>query len=213
MSKLLVGLLLYAVGIVVFAQSGIGMAPWDVLSDGLSHTLGISLGAAVLGVSVVLLAVNWRMGIRIGLGNILDLVITGPIVDVIQAHHLIPAAQNLSQKLLMVACGLMVLNVATYFYVGAGLGAGPREGLMIGIVRRTGWSVRFTKSGLELSAILAGTQLGGLFGIATVIVALVTGPLMNLTFDLVHFDIKSVPQVYLDDQLRILRERGACRRK
>ena len=76
MSKLLVGLLLYAVGIVVFAQSGIGMAPWDVLSDGLSHTLGISLGAAVLGVSVVLLAVNWRMGIRIGLGNILDLVIT-----------------------------------------------------------------------------------------------------------------------------------------
>ena len=207
MSKLLVGLLLYAVGIVVFAQSGIGMAPWDVLSDGLSHTLGISLGAAVLGVSVVLLAVNWRMGIRIGLGNILDLVITGPIVDVIQAHHLIPAAQNLSQKLLMVACGLMVLNVATYFYVGAGLGAGPREGLMIG------WSVRFTKSGLELSAILAGTLLGGRFGVATVIVALVTGPLMNLTFDLVRFDIKSVPQVYLDDQLRILRERGACRRK
>lgn len=113
----------------------------------------------------------------------------------------------------MVACGLMVLNVATYFYVGAGLGAGPREGLMIGIVRRTGWSVRVTKSGLELSAILAGTLLGGRFGVATVIVALVTGPLMNLTFDLVHFDIKSVPQVYLDDQLRILRERGACRRK
>ena len=84
---------------------------------------------------------------------------------------------------------------------------------MIGIVRRTGWSVRFTKSGLELSAILAGTLLGGRFGVATVIVALVTGPLMNLTFDLVRFDIKSVPQVYLDDQLRILRERGACRRK
>ncbi|MFR9189762.1 MAG: YczE/YyaS/YitT family protein [Anaerotruncus massiliensis (ex Togo et al. 2019)] len=193
----------------MFAQSGIGITRGTSERRPLPHA-GHLAGAAVLGVSVVLLAVNWRMGIRVGWGTSSSGHHRPDRRR--QAHHLIPAAQNLSQKLLMVACGLMVLNVATYFYVGAGLGAGPREGLMIGIVRRTGWSVRFTKSGLELSAILAGTLLGGRFGIAPVIVALVTGPRMNLTFDLGPIDITSVPQVYLDDQLRI-RERGACRRK
>lgn len=213
MSKRWLGLLLYAVGIVVFAQSGIGMAPWDVLSDGLSHTLGISLGAAVLGVSVVLLAVNWRMGIRIGLGNILDLVITGPIVDVIQAHHLIPAAQNLSQKLLMVACGLMVLNVATYFYVGGGAGSRSPRGAHDRHRPPDGWV-----STVHQERARALSHFGGYPARRAVRRrhrhrGARHRPLMNLTFDLVRFDIKSVPQVYLDDQLRILRERGACRRK
>ncbi|MFF2662100.1 YitT family protein [Kitasatospora sp. NPDC058032] len=173
--QLFVGLALYGASMGLMLRSGLGLDPWDVFHQGLQGTVGLSVGAwvTICGALVLLLWIPLRQ--RPGLGTVANVLVIGAAMDatvrVVEAPGALPA-----RIALMV--GAIVLNgLATGLYIGARLGPGPRDGLMTGLHRRTGRSLRLIRTGIELTVLAAGVLLGGTVGVGTVAYALAIGPL------------------------------------
>ncbi|MFE7194619.1 YitT family protein [Kitasatospora sp. NPDC057541] len=173
--QLFVGLALYGASMGLMLRSGLGLDPWDVFHQGLQGTVGLSVGAwvTICGALVLLLWIPLRQ--RPGLGTVANVLVIGAAMDatvrVVDAPGALPA-----RIALMV--GAIVLNgLATGLYIGARLGPGPRDGLMTGLHRRTGRSLRLIRTGIELTVLAAGVLLGGTVGVGTVAYALAIGPL------------------------------------
>lgn len=178
LTELYVGLVLYGVSMALLLRSDLGNMPWDVFHQGVSETVGGSIGliSMVVGVGVLLLWIPLRE--RPGLGTISNVVVIGISVDVALAALSTPSAMAL--RIAMAVLGVVLNALATAMYVGAGLGPGPRDGLMTGLNRRTGWSIRLVRTGIEVTVVLVGVLLGGTLGVATVAYALLVGPLVQL---------------------------------
>jgi uncharacterized membrane protein YczE len=176
--QLYVGLVLYGVSMALLVRAGLGVMPWDVLHQGLSRTLGGSLGTVsiVVGALVLLLWIPLRQ--RPGLGTVSNVFVIGVAVDASLAA--LPTAHDMPVRVLLVATGVVLNAVATAAYVGVQLGPGPRDGLMTGLVRRTGRSVRLVRTGIEVAVVASGWLLGGTLGVATVLYALSIGPLVQV---------------------------------
>jgi uncharacterized membrane protein YczE len=155
--RLAVGLVLFGVSIALMVSARFGVDAWDVLHQGLARRTGLSFGTVVIAVSVgvVLLWIPLR-----------------------QRPGILPDAGLLSIRLTFLAAGILLNAVATGLYIGAGLGPGPRDGLMTGLARR-GHSLRVVRTSIELSVAAAGWVLGGVVGIGTVAYALTIGPLVQ----------------------------------
>jgi uncharacterized membrane protein YczE len=181
--QLLVGLWLYGFAMALFVRSGLGLDPWDVFHAGLQRLLGWSFGTVVIvvGFAVLLLWIPLRQWP--GLGTIANAVVIGLATDATLA--IVPQAANgwTSWGLLLV--GLVVNGLAGALYIGSQLGPGPRDGLMTGLARRTGWSLRLVRTGLELSVLAVGWALGGTVGVGTVAYAVAIGPLVQFFLPLV----------------------------
>jgi uncharacterized membrane protein YczE len=177
--QLLVGLFLYGIAISMMVQASIGIAPWDVLTQGLSKVTHIPFGwmTNLIGVAVLLFWIPIRQ--RPGVGTVLNVLLIGPSAQLGLA--LIPTVSVLWEQVLLFAGGLVLLAIATGLYIGARLGPGPRDGLMTGIHRRTGWRIWIVRSGIEVSVLLLGWALGGDFGVGTIAFALLIGPLVQIT--------------------------------
>ncbi|AEE46329.1 YczE/YyaS/YitT family protein [Cellulomonas fimi] len=178
-AQLLVGLVLYALSIALLVHAGQGSMPWDVLTQGVVRRTGLSFGTVTLAISVVVLLCWWPLRQRPGIGTVANVLVIGALVD--------PALAVLSPvpTPLPVAVGLAVLGIvlnalATGLYVGARLGPGPRDGLMTGLVARTGRSVRLVRTTIEVVVVSAGWLLGGTVGWATLAYALGVGPLAQV---------------------------------
>ena len=190
-ARLLAGLVAFGVGIALMKHSDLGLGPWEVLNDGLSRITGVSLGTVgiVVGVPILLLWLPLRE--RPGIGTILNIIVIGVVINemlrllpplaVFQA--LTPGAPFLPQDLEM-ALGIGVIGFATALYLGANLGAGPRDGLMMGLTRRTGWSLRITRTLIEVVVLAIGWMLGGSVGVGTLAFALCIGPVVQAMFAL-----------------------------
>ncbi|MBK8836324.1 MAG: hypothetical protein IPO29_16270 [Anaerolineae bacterium] len=190
-ARLLAGLVAFGVGIALMKHSDLGLGPWEVLNDGLSRITGVSLGTVgiVVGVPILLLWLPLRE--RPGIGTILNIIVIGVVINemlrllpplaVFQA--LTPGAPFLPQGLEM-ALGIGVIGFATALYLGANLGAGPRDGLMMGLTRRTGWSLRLTRTLIEVVVLAIGWLLGGSVGVGTLAFALCIGPVVQAMFAL-----------------------------
>ena len=178
-TQLVVGLCLYGLGIALMVRAGIGVAPWDVLSQGIAAHTPLSFGLATNAVGAVVLLLWWPLRQKPGLGTVLNVLLIGPAAQF--GLWLLPVVKGLSLQLPLFAAGLLLIAVATGLYIGARLGPGPRDGLMTGLHARSGWPIWQVRSLIEGSALLAGWLLGGNVGPGTLAFALLIGPLCGMT--------------------------------
>ncbi len=175
--QLFLGLALYGVSLGLMVRANFGLDPWDVFHQGLSQRVGLSLGMMVnlVGAAVLLLWIPIRQ--RLGIGTIANVFLIGTFADI--SLWLIPPVHSLPLTIAMLVFGIFLNGGATGAYIGAGLGPGPRDGLMTGLVKRTGGSVRVIRTSIELAVLAAGWVLGGTVGLGTVIYAIAIGPIVH----------------------------------
>ncbi len=183
-TSLVFGLVLFALGIVLILESGLGLSPWDVLNQGLSEHTPLSFGMANVAVGVVVLFAGWALGGRPGVGTVANAVLVGTFI---QAFTSIDAVTDLADsgvglRIVLLLAGTLLIGPASAFYIGADLGAGPRDTLMLVGARRTGYRVGLVRATLEICALAAGIVLGGTFGVGTVLFALLVGPIVESSF-------------------------------
>ncbi|MFC0360280.1 YitT family protein [Kytococcus schroeteri] len=172
---LLMGLFLYGASMAMVLRGMLGQFPWDVLHVGLGHHLPLSFGVIVVLVSFVVLLAWIPLRQPPGLGTLGNALLIGPAADLVLAA--LPAPDTLAPRIALMVGGIVLNAAATAMYVGAQLGPGPRDGLMTGLARTTGMSLRVVRTGLEVAVIVLGVLLGGTLGVATVLYALAIGPL------------------------------------
>lgn len=180
--QLLVGLFLYGIGIALIVRGELGVAPWDVLNQGLVKQTGWSFGLLVVVTSGIVLLLWIPIRQKPGFGTIMNALLVGPFADV--GLWLIPPGLDLWVRALLLPAGIVVLAIATGLYIGAHFGPGPRDGLMTGLHRVTGWRIWIVRTGIELIVLAAGWLLGGNVGIGTLAFALFIGPLCGYTIPL-----------------------------
>ncbi|GAA4659121.1 YczE/YyaS/YitT family protein [Arthrobacter cryoconiti] len=185
--RLFVGLLLYGVAIALMIRGNIGASPWDVFAQGFSRTTGISFGWCTVIISGIVLVAWIPLKQMPGFGTIANAILVGIFADF--ALALIPQAPNLAVSAVLFCAGLFILAFATALYIGAGLGPGPRDGLMTGLVRVTGRPVWMIRTGIELTVVVIGFLMGGVVGVGTATFALAVGPLTQMTLRWLHVDL------------------------
>jgi uncharacterized membrane protein YczE len=176
--QLYIGLALYGASMALLVRSTLGVMPWDVLHQGLARHLGWSLGTVSIAVGALALLAWIPLRQLPGVGTVSNVVVIGLAVDGTLA--VLPAPSALAWRVGFVAAGVLLNAVATAAYIGVHLGPGPRDGLMTGLVRRTGGSVRVVRTSIEVAVVASGWLLGGTLGLGTVVYALAIGPLVQL---------------------------------
>ena len=178
--RLALGLVLYAVSIALLVDAELGNMPWDVLSQGLARRTGASFGVVTLVTSALVLACWIPLRQRPGVGTVANVLVIGVLVDPFLVLLEGLGELALPVRVLVVGVGIVLNALATALYVGAGLGPGPRDGLMTGLVARTGRPVALVRTSIEVLVVVSGVLLGGRFGVGTVAYALLVGPLVHL---------------------------------
>ena len=178
LAQLYVGLALYGASMALLVRSGLGVMPWDVLHQGLARNLGWSLGTVTIVVGALVLLAWIPLRQLPGVGTVSNVLVIGLAVDGTLA--VLPAPSAMAWRVGFVVAGVLLNAVATAAYIGVHLGPGPRDGLMTGLVRRTGGSVGLVRTSIEVAVVASGWLLGGTLGLATVVYALAIGPLVQL---------------------------------
>jgi len=178
LTQLYAGLVLYGVSASMMLLAGLGVDPWDVFHQGLARRLGLGVGTwvVIVGALVLLLWIPLRQ--RPGFGTLSNVIVIGVVVDVLLAT--VAPVHGLPARVGVMLAAVVLNGVATGLYIGAGLGPGPRDGLMTGLAAR-GHSIRLVRTGIELTVLLTGWLLGGTVGIGTVVYALGIGPIAHVT--------------------------------
>jgi uncharacterized membrane protein YczE len=184
-TQLLVGLLAYGLGLAAMVRATIGVAPWDVLTQGIAIHSGWSFGLITNLVGALLLLAWIPLRQRPGVGTVLNVLLIGPAANV--ALALIPAVDHVAARVALFVAGLATVAVATGLYIGTHLGPGPRDGLMTGLHARTGMPVWFARTLVEVGVLAVGWLLGGNVGVGTLTFALLIGPACQRTLPL--FDL------------------------
>ncbi|MEU5252302.1 membrane protein YczE [Streptomyces longwoodensis] len=176
--QLYAGLALYGASSALLVEAGLGLEPWGVLHQGLAERTGLSIGVVsiVVGAIVLLLWIPLRQ--RPGLGTVSNVFVVGLAMDATLA--LVPEAHALAVRVPLLLAGIVLNGVATGLYIAASFGPGPRDGLMTGLHRRTGRSIRLMRTAVEVAVVVTGFALGGTLGAGTLLYALSIGPLAQL---------------------------------
>lgn len=173
--RLVAGLWLYGISNALLMRSALGGSPWVVFHEGASRHLPLSLGTIMVLVALAVLLVWIPLRQMPGLGTLANTLLLGPFTDI--NLHLFDAPDGLALRWVYLLAGVVVCAIATALYVGAQLGAGPRDGLMTGFARRTGWSIQRVRTCIEIVVLALGVVLGGVAGLGTVVFALGVGPI------------------------------------
>ncbi|HEX6844374.1 MAG TPA: membrane protein [Actinomycetota bacterium] len=181
---LVVGLAVIAAGIVAMLVSGLGVPPWDVLHVGIALHTPLSVGEATVVVGLLVLGVGWAVGATPGVGTVANAIEIGLLVDVFRSLSWVEdlAGAGLLPRLGLVVFGVVCFGVGSALYIGAGLGAGPRDGLMLVLAHRTGRRIALVRGMMEVVVLLVGAVLGGPVGIGTAAFALTVGPAVEACF-------------------------------
>ena len=182
LARCITGLAFFGFGIALFLRANLGIAPWDIFHKGLSKKLDISIGLVIVGVGLLLLLLWIPLRQRPGVGTILNAIEIGLVVNL--TKPLIGEPDQLIIRALMVIAGVLVIGLGSALYIGAGLGSGPRDGLMLGLSKRSiagrQISIRVARTVVEITVMIAGLFLGGSIGIGTLIFMFGIGPLVQL---------------------------------
>jgi len=205
--RLFLGFFLYAVGIVMTINAGLGLSPWGVFHQGLSKTIGITMGQATIVTGFAIVTINSILGEKVGVGTLLNMIFVGTFMDILMLNNIIPIFKNITLKFLMLLCGMVTIGFATYFYLGVGVGSGPRDGLMVSIVKKTKKSVRLVRFCIETIPLIIGYILGGSVGIGTVIMAFIMGPIVQTVFRILKFDVKKVNHRFVNKDILFIKEK------
>ncbi|HJS96217.1 MAG TPA: hypothetical protein VJ741_18275 [Solirubrobacteraceae bacterium] len=189
LAQLYAGLLLYGISDSMLLLAGLGVDPWDVFHQGLSRRLGLGVGtwAVIVGVFVLLMWIPLRQ--RPGFGTLSNVIIVGLVIDAMLA--IVPPVHGLALRLVVMGGGVVLNGIATGAYIGAGLGPGPRDGLMTGMAAR-GHSIRVVRTCIEVTVLITGWLLGGTVGIGTVVYALGIGPIAHVSIPLLRIRVSAV---------------------
>ena len=181
---LLVGLFLFALAIVCQLESGLGLSPWDVLHQGIAEHTPLSFGAANVVVGVVVMAVAWALVATIGFATVANSVLVGAFVQALTAIGAVDSLADdpLGVRIALLVVAMPIYGVASALYLGAGMGAGPRDSLMVVVGARTHRRLGVVRAGIELLALAVGFALGGTVGIGTVVFAVSIGPALEAGF-------------------------------
>jgi uncharacterized membrane protein YczE len=174
---LVLGLVLFGVGIALMAEAGLGLGPWEAFHQGISRLTGLALGTVSILLGIPILALWWPLGERPGFGTLLNVLLIGSSTNA--ALSLLPSVSGSVAQLAVMLAGVVVIALGSGLYLAADLGPGPRDGLMTGLHRRFGWSIRRARTAVELTVLLLGFALGGTIGVGTVVFALAIGPLVQ----------------------------------
>jgi uncharacterized membrane protein YczE len=191
LAQLFVGLALYGVSLAFVLRAGLGLAPWDVLHQGLAEHLDATVGQMVIAVSFVVLLLWIPLRERPGFGTFANAVLVGVFVDL--TLLVLDPAQAWPTRVLLLLGGVLLNGLATALYIGASLGPGPRDGLMTGLVRRTGHSVRLVRTVIEVTVLVVGFLLGGSVGVGTLLYAFAIGPVAHALLPLLTITPRPQP--------------------
>ena len=172
------GLAFFGIGIAFFVKSTLGVPPWDVFHSGVSKHTGLGLGTVLIIVAFFVLLLWIPLRLRPGIGTILNAVEIGLVENI--AQDLLPDTSNIAVRIAFMAAGMLCIAAGSGFYIGAELGSGPRDGLMLGLNKRFGISVRLARTVVEVSVMIIGILLGGKIGIGTFVFAFGIGPLVQI---------------------------------
>jgi uncharacterized membrane protein YczE len=175
--QLYVGLALYGVSMALFLRSELGNMPWDVLHQGIARFVPLSFGTITIATGVLVLLGWIPLRQRPGLGTVSNVLVIGIVVDL--ALRALATPTHLAVRIVLLLAGVVLNAVATACYIGARFGAGPRDGLMTGVVAKYGWPTRVVRTVIEVVVVVLGVALGGTFGIGTIVYALAVGPLVH----------------------------------
>jgi uncharacterized protein len=183
-ASLVFGLLLFAIAIVLILESKLGLSPWDVLNQGLAKHSPLSFGMANVAVGLVVLLIAWCLGGRPGIGTVANAVLVGAFIQGLTSIDAITRLSHdpVGMRIALLLAGTLLVGPASAFYIGADLGAGPRDTLMLVGARRTRFRVGIVRGTLEVCALAVGIVLGGTFGVGTVLFALSVGPIIEASF-------------------------------
>jgi uncharacterized membrane protein YczE len=184
LASLLLGLFIWGVAVVSILESHLGLPPWDVLHQGIARHTPISFGAANIVVGSVVLVAAWLLGTRPGLGTVMNTALVGTFIQLLLAIGWVAHLHErpLADRIGLLAFGILITGAGSAFYIGASLGAGPRDSLMLAGAHRLGRRVGVVRTVIELGALAAGVALGGTFGIGTAVYALSIGPVVEAGF-------------------------------
>jgi uncharacterized protein len=178
-----VGLTFMALGHALIIKPALGPAPWDILHISLRDLSGMSLSMVMQVIGFVIIGVNWALGIKPTLGMALNMLSFGPIMDL--WLNVLPLPESSIVRWAMLLAGILIVGQGTALYVSAGLGSGPRDGMMLGLNTKTGVSVGLIKNIIDVAVTFAGWLLGGPLGVGTVVVAASLGPSVQLGVNMV----------------------------
>ncbi|MFI8188752.1 YitT family protein [Streptomyces sp. NPDC085946] len=176
--QLYAGLALYGASSALLVEAGLGLEPWGVLHQGLAERTGLTIGVVSIAVGAVVLLLWIPLRQRPGLGTVSNVFVVGLAMDATLAA--VPAAHSLPVRVPLLLTGIVLNGVATGLYIAARFGPGPRDGLMTGLHRRTGRSIRLMRTAVEVAVVASGFALGGTIGAGTLLYALTIGPLAQL---------------------------------
>jgi uncharacterized membrane protein YczE len=174
-----VGLVVIGTGICASVQARLGLAPWDVLHQGISRRTGVPLGTVGIVIGALLMVTWWPLHRRPGAGTVANVVIIGLTIDVLLPQT--EPAHQLALRVALMVLGVVLFAIGSGMYLGVEMGAGPRDGLMTGLHHRFGWSIRRARTTVELTVLVLGYLLGGTIGLGTVLFALGIGPLVQVS--------------------------------
>jgi uncharacterized membrane protein YczE len=183
---LLAGLTVFAAGLTMMIRADLGLSPWDVLHDAISGLTPLTFGQVVVLISLLVVGVAWSLGVRPGPATVVNSILVGLVTDVMLATGLLeglPTGPVLPRLGILIA-GISAIALGTATYLAARLGAGPRDGLMLGIARRSSRSTGGARAAIEASVLVGGILLGGSLGLGTAVFVVTIGPAINISFRL-----------------------------
>jgi uncharacterized membrane protein YczE len=171
------GLALFGLGVALIIRGDLGLAPWDVFHQGVSNKTGVGIGTVIIITGALLLLLWIPLRERPGIGTVLNALEIGLVVNLALPH--LPETDHVAVRFALMSSGIVLIAIGSGFYIGSGLGPGPRDGLMTGLARK-GLSIRTARTGIELTVMLVGLSLGGSVGIGTAAFAFGIGPLVQV---------------------------------
>lgn len=194
-ARLYLGLFFFALGTVLTLRAALGISPWDVLADGIRKHMPLTFGQAVIAIGALLIVVSFTFGVRPGFGTLSNMVFIGLFADVMLGTGVGAELddEHMALRVVVLLAGIAIIGLGSALYIGARMGAGPRDSLMVTVATRTRLSVRAARTAIEGSALLAGVALGGSFGIGTAVFALTIGPSVHFFFDRFGMDPSGFP--------------------
>ncbi|MBU3112328.1 YczE/YyaS/YitT family protein [Clostridium lacusfryxellense] len=203
--RLFVGLFIYSLGIVFTINANLGLSPWDVFHQGISKLTGITMGQASIIAGLFIVILDWVLGERVGIATICNMLFIGIFMDLLMLNHLVPVFNSMIIRVIMMLIGMFIIGVASYFYIGVGLGSGPRDGLMVAITKKTGKSVRLVRNCIEFVVLVIGYFLGGAVGFGTLIMVVCGGYFVQFAFKIFDFDVRKVNHIFINDYVDFIK--------
>lgn len=202
--KLIFGLFLFAVGSYLSIKANIGLAPWDAFNIGVSGLTGLSYGDISMYTGFVIIGVDFLLKEKIGFGTILNTILIGKFVDFLQSLHLMETLDHFWLGVALLFVGQIITCLGCYFYIGAALGCGPRDALMVALGKRLPkLPIGVIKGAIEATVLVIGWLLGAKVGLGTVISVFGISFIMQFTFKLLHFDVKEVAHESMVDTVKV----------